>query len=425
MDYKVWLASSAFNASLKTRTFLMKKLFSVAPLALAIAAAPALAQESTEDTLKRMQQQLNSMQQQLNSAKDTGVRFNGFFSTGYARASNDAGYAGITDESEVKDLSLFALQGTFDVTQKSQIVMQLVGRGSDDWEPNVEWAYLSHRPTNNLQIRAGKMRIPFFMYSDSLEVGYAQPWARPPQSVYGPIAVTSYVGADASYNWNFDNSSLTATGFTGFTDEDGNSGDVQLRNIGGMNLTWTDYVWTVRGVAATAEAEINATRLAALVPPIITVDSQLADGDRGNFFGLGASYDDGNWQIIGEVTRVEVDGKFADTDSAYLSVGHRFGSWTPYIATGWTESKDDNERQGLFINQPQAGVVVPESILNYQRNEYSVGTRWDITPGVAIKADITHVRGLDKGFGNLNTGYMLTSNTDSTNVYTLKLESAF
>ena len=403
----------------------MKKLFTAAPLALAIAATPALAQ-STEETLERMQQQLNAMQQQLNSAKDTGVRFNGFFSTGFARASNDAGYAGITDESEVADLSLFALQGTFDVTQKSQIVMQLVGRGEDDWEPQVEWAYLSHRPTNNLQIRAGKMRIPFFMYSDSLEVGYAQPWARPPQSVYGPIAVTSYVGADASYNLNFDNSSLTATGFTGFTDEDGNSGDVQLRNVAGVNLTWTDYVWTVRGVAATAEADIDATRLAAQAAAAgVVVDTTLADGDRGNFFGLGASYDDGSWQIIGEVTRVEVDGQFADTDSAYLSVGHRFGAWTPYIATGWTESKDDNERTGLFINEPARRVVVPESILNYQRNEYSIGTRWDITPGVAIKADVTHVTGLQKGFGNLNTQHMLTSDTDSTNVYTLKIDSAF
>jgi len=406
----------------------MKRLFSVAPLALAIAATPVMAQD-TEQTLERMQQQLNAMQQQLNSARNTGVRFNGFFSTGYARASNDAGYAGITEESEVKDLSLFALQGTFDVTQKSQIVMQLVGRGADDWEPEVEWAYLSHRPTNNLQLRAGKMRIPFFMYSDSLEVGYAQPWARPPQSVYGPIAVTSYVGADASYNWNFDNSSLNANFFTGFTDEDGNSGDVQLRNIAGLNLSWTDYVWTIRGVAATAEADIDATRLGALaaqsgitLPPGIT---QLADGDRGNFYGLGASYDDGSWQIIGEVTRVEVDGKFADTDSAYLSVGHRFGSWTPYVAAGWTESKDDNERSGSFINEPASGVVVPENILNYQRNEYSVGTRWDITPGVAIKADITHVRGLEKGFGNLNTTHMLTSNPNSTNVYTLKIDSAF
>lgn len=397
----------------------MNRLLRVTPLAVAIAAMP-VAAETTEQTLAQMQQQLNSMQQQLNSARDTDVRFNGFFSTGFARASNDAGYAGITEDSEVKDLSLFALQGTFDVTQKSQIVMQLVGRGEDDWEPQVEWAYLSHRPTNNLQVRAGKMRIPFFMYSDSLEVGYAQPWARPPQSVYGPIAVTSYVGADASYNFNFENSSLTTTAFTGFTDEDGNSGDVQLRNVGGINLTWTDYIWTLRAIAATAEADIDATRLAAQAPPGVAVDSVLADGNRGNFLGLGASYDDGSWQIIGEVTRVEVDGKFADTDSAYLSVGHRFGSWTPYLAAGWTESKDDEERTGFFI--PGA---VPESILNYQRNEYSIGTRWDITPGVAIKADITHVRGLKDGYGNLNTAYMLANNPESTDVYTVKIDSAF
>ncbi|WP_417502189.1 hypothetical protein [Marinobacter sp.] len=397
----------------------MKKLLRLAPLALAIAASSASAQ-STEDTLANMQQQLNSMQQQLNAAKNDRVRFNGFFSTGVARASNDAGYTGITEKTNVADLSLLALQGTFDVTEKSQAVLQLVGRGADDWEPQVEWAYLSHRPTNNLQLRAGKMRIPFFMYSDSLEVGYAQPWARPPQSVYGPIAITSYVGADASYNFNFDNSSLTANVFTGFTDEDGTTGEVLLRNIGGVNLTWTDYVWTVRAVAATAEASIDATRLKALVPPTITVDSVLADGERGNFYGMGASYDDGSWQIISEVTRVEVDGKFADTDSAYLSIGHRFGSWMPYIGAGWTESMDDDERTGAFI--PGA---VPESILNYQRTEYSFGTRWDITPGVAIKADVTHVRGLEKGYANLNTAYMLSNNTESTNVYTLKLDSAF
>ncbi|WP_372964264.1 hypothetical protein [Marinobacter sp.] len=402
----------------------MKRFVSVAPLVLAIAAAPAMAQQSTEDTLARMQQQLNSMQQQLNSAKDTGVRFNGFFSTGYARASNDAGYAGFIDESEVNDLSLFALQGTFDVTQKSQIVMQLVGRGSDDWEPEVEWAYLSHRPTNNLQLRAGKMRLPMFMYSDSLEVGYAQPWARPPQSVYGPIAVTSYVGADASYNWNFNNSSLNANFFTGFTEEDGNSGDVQLRNIAGLNLTWTDYVWTFRGIAATAEVDIDATRLAAQAPAGADVNTILADGERGNFFGLGASYDDGSWQIIGEVTRVEVDGKFSDTDSAYLSVGHRFGSWTPYVALGWLESKDDEERLG-FVTTGGGIPLAPESILNYQREDYSVGTRWDITPGVAIKIDATHSRGFDKGTGNLNPAYILATGTNSTNVYTIKIDSAF
>ncbi|MGO1500458.1 MAG: hypothetical protein ACTHWH_04135 [Marinobacter sp.] len=86
----------------------MNKLLRLAPLALAIAASGVSAQ-STDDTLTRMQQQLNSMQQQLNAAKNDRVRFNGFFSTGVARASNDAGFAGNTEKTNVADLSLLAL----------------------------------------------------------------------------------------------------------------------------------------------------------------------------------------------------------------------------------------------------------------------------------------------------------------------------
>lgn len=408
----------------------MKRMLHLAPLALAIAANSASAQ-STDDTLARMQEQLNSMQQQLNAAKDDRVHFNGFFSTGVARANNDAGYAGITEETNVADLSLMALQGTFDVTEKSQAVLQLIGRGSDDWEPVVEWAYLSHRPTDALQLRAGKMRLPMFMYSDSLEVGYSQPWARPPQSVYGPITVKSYVGADATYTINLQNSSVTTQIFTGFTDEEGDTSQVKFRNTVGLTLSWTDYVWTLRGIAATAEATVDATRLAAVAAAnglqLVPGQSVLAEEARGNFYGIGLGYDNGTWQIISEVTRAELDGKFADTDSAYVSVGRRFGSLTPYAVVGWIESQDDDERTGAFLAQgsPAPIPAVPESILNTRRNEYSLGVRWDITPGVAIKGDVTHVTGFDNAAGGLNPAFVLTSDDDSTNVYTVKLDAAF
>lgn len=380
----------------------MKKLLHLAPLALAIAASTASAQ-STEDTLASMQQQLNSMQQQLNDAKDTGVRFNGFFSTGYARASNNAGFDGITEKSNVQDLSLFALQGSFDVTEKSEIVMQLIGRGEDDWDPQVEWAYLSYRPTNNLQLRAGKTRLPVFMLSDSLEVGYSQLWARAPQSVYGPISIKSIVGADATYTHNLNNSYVSAQLFAGHTNEDGITGNVELRNTSGLVLSWSDYVWTFRGVAATAEATIEGP-----VP-----GGYVAKDDRGNFYGLAGTYDNGTWQIATEVVRVDVDGWFANTDSAYLSIGRRFGSITPYTVIGWIESKDDDERPG------------PLSVINTRRDEYSVGVRWDITSGVAIKGDVTHVRGFETDPNGLNAAYVQGSETNSTNVYTLKIDSAF
>lgn len=409
----------------------MNKFLRVTPLALAVAAGAAGAQ-TTEETVAKMQQQLNSMQQQLNAVKNDRVRFNGFFSTGIARADNDAGFDGVTEETSVADLSLLALQGTFDVTDKSQAVLQLIGRGAEDWDPVVEWAYLSHRPTNDLQLRAGKMRLPLFMYSDSLEVGYAQPWVRPPQSVYGPLAVSSYVGADATHTLNFDGSTLTSQVFAGYTDEEGDISEVEFRNTLGLTLSWTDYLWTVRGVAVTTEATIDATRLSALAAEnglqLADGESVLADEDRGQFYGFGISYDDGVWQVISEITRAQLDGKFADTDSAYLSVARRFGALTPYAVVGWIESQDDDEREGAFLAQTAGGPipVVPESALNTSRNEYSLGLRWDITPGVAIKGDVTHVTGFDDNeAGGLNPAFVLTEDDDSTNVYTVKLDAAF
>ncbi|MBK1873210.1 hypothetical protein FE848_08245 [Marinobacter sp. 1-3A] len=385
----------------------MKKFLHFAPLALAIAAGSVSAQ-STEDTLARMQQQLDSMQQQVNTAKNDRVRFNGFFSTGVAKSSNDAGFDGITEKTSVADLSLFALQGTFDVSDKSQAVFQLVGRGAEDWDPVVEWAYLSYRPINNLQLRAGKMRLPLFMYSDSLEVGYSQPWARPPQSVYGPISIKSYVGADATYTMNLDNSAVTGQLFTGFTDEEGTTGPSELRNVFGTTLSWTDYVWTARAIVGTAQVNIDIDLNQDGVH-----EYALSDGERALFLGLGLGYDDGIWQVISEVTRAKIDGEFADTDSAYVSVGRRFGSVTPYAVIGWIESTDNDDR--TFLGPA----------LNTRRDEYSIGARWDITPGVAIKGDVTHVTGFENAAGGLDAAYVLPAGKNSTNVYTLKLDSAF
>ncbi|MDG5501471.1 hypothetical protein [Marinobacter sp. BGYM27] len=376
----------------------------VAPLALCIAASSVSAQETDAERIDKLEQRVNSLQQQATSSAADRVRLNGFFSTGYARADNDAGFADITEESEVADLSLMALQGTFSINDDTKAVMQLVSRGVQDWDTELEWAYLSHQLTNDLQIRAGKMRLPFFMYSDSLEVGYAQPWARPPQAVYGPVTVNNYVGADATYTYSLGGSAITTQLFSGFTDdpETTSGADVEFRNTVGLNAEWTDYVWKARAVVATAETNISAPGL-----------GQLADGDRGNFYGLGFGYDDGTWQVISEITRIDVDGAFTDTDSAYLTVARRINSLTPYVSVGWIESKDDDERSGL------------RTALNTNRDEYSLGMRWDVLSGVAVKFDWTYVTGFENDPGGLNAAGIIGDDLDSTNVYTVKIDSAF
>lgn len=378
----------------------MKKLYRLTPLALAIAATPALAQDSDTAALE---QRIDALQQQVNSLSNDRVRFNGFLSTGYSRASNDAGFAGIDTSSEIYDVSLMALQGSFDITDEIQAVMQIVGRGEESWEPDMEWAYLSYRPMGALQLRAGKMRQPLFMYSDFLELGYSQPWARAPQSVYGQ-SPSSYMGADAAYTFNLDASAVTTQVFGGhLEDEDEGRGViVDVRNSFGASTSWTNYVWTVRGVVSTGKLNLETSS-----------GQQLVSDESASYLGFGVSYDDGSWQIISEATRTEIDGFYADTDAAYLSVGHRFGAFTPYVVIGRVESKDNDERPAML------------AAMNTERDEYSVGVRWDVTPGVALKADWTHVTGFEDGPSGLDAQTVLAEGIDNTNVYTFKIDAAF
>ena len=102
------------------------------------------------------------------------------------------------------------------------------------------------------------------------------------------------------------------------------------------------------------------------------------------------------------------------SDAAYLSVGRRIGSITPYAVVGWTESKDDDERAGS-----------PLSALNTHRDEYSLGLRWDVLSGVAVKFDWTHARGFGDAPGGLDAASVFADELDSTNVYTVKIDSAF
>lgn len=222
---------------------------------------PAMADDSQR--IDRLEQRLDSMQKQMTESSLEKVRLNGFFSTGYTRANNDAGYDDATEKSDLETLSLFGLQGTFALGRNTEAVLQLVSRGNEEWDTELEWGYLRHQFSNGSELRAGKMRLPLFMESETLEIGYGQPWARPPEAVYDPVPVRSYLGADASYTLNLSGSSIQARTFAGHLDDDadslGQTVSVELRNITGLTANWTNYLWTFRGVYARAEATIGGT----------------------------------------------------------------------------------------------------------------------------------------------------------------------
>jgi len=112
---------------------------------------------------------------------------------------DDRRFEGYTDEVSFGEQSLVAVQPTYSFNDKLSVTSQLIGHTNSDRDSGVEWAYLSYQPNSAWHLRAGKLRTPFFIYSDSIDVGYSYPWVTAPIQIYDNYMFSTFNGASASY----------------------------------------------------------------------------------------------------------------------------------------------------------------------------------------------------------------------------------
>ena len=120
------------------------------------------------------------------------IRFNGFASIVAGKDTKDFNFrnSDYDDSINFKPQTKFALQATADLADGLIAVAQIMARGSDDFDAQFEWAYLSYEINDIHTIRVGKLRLPFYKYSDYLDVGYAYPWITPPKAMYSLLFTT-------------------------------------------------------------------------------------------------------------------------------------------------------------------------------------------------------------------------------------------
>jgi hypothetical protein len=384
-----------------------------------------MADEALEQRVNDLEQEVQVLREQNQQSAFDRISFNGFYSVGINQANNNLGYAGASDEYDFNNLTLVGLQGDFALADSTSVTVQLVARGEDDFSPDIEWAYLKHTFDNYITVRGGKLRLPMYMYSDYLEVGYAQPWARPPEEVYGFVPFNSFVGVDGSYDFEFDNSTLTLQGFWGQSEEDGTNYD----DILGANFTWSIDDFILRAVYGVTKITVDPTN---------QPDAQvLAEKNKSDFLGLGFSYDNGSLLVVSEATRATVEGGYSDVDSGYVTVGYRFGKAMPYGTIAGMKTQDDDERVNIFVPNPGYDPTLPDGptnppvvstdssfIYSGKRTSYSLGLRYDLLSNLAVKFDATLVN----GFGDTN-GLLASkvngATEDSTTVYSIVFDGVF
>ncbi|MBU2924656.1 porin [Colwellia sp. 4_MG-2023] len=352
----------------------------------------------------------------LAGSANAEITLNGFASivAGVTTASDESLY-GYDDSIDFSPDSLFALQASSDLGEGLSITAQILSRGADDWDPKFEWAYVGYQVNDNLKILAGRQRIPFYMYSDFLDVSYAYPWITPPRGVYD-VPFDTFDGIAAIYSTQLGDFDTTLHAIYGGNNSDievfDNESSADFTNFAGASLTLTRDWLTLRG--AYFQTEMNIDLLA--IKPLVDgwnglgqnhIASQIdIASDTSEFIELGFQLDFDQIIIVGEYSSLSLDDTaLPDQESYYLMAGYRFNNMMVHVTYGVDEDDQDPITLNYQIPGIPDGTAFESLPVDLQTLIYgtesldtatdedtsyiTLGLRWDFHQSAALKFEYT------------------------------------
>ncbi|MGW8391932.1 hypothetical protein [Pseudoduganella sp. HUAS MS19] len=306
-------------------------------------------------------------------------------------------------------------------------VLQVVAERklTHSWTPKVEWANVQYQVSPELSLRLGRIALPLFLSGDYRKASYALTAVRTPVELYGALPISNSDGIDASYRWTFGKvKNTTQVLFGGTSVPLSDVTRVKARKLAGISSTSSAGALTVRATAIRAELETPLLQeLFSAIRQFGPQGEVLArryepDRKRATVFSIGASYDPGNWFVMGEIGRVNARSMLGDKSAGYVSGGYRLGSFTPYGTFSKVLANTPNRVAGLdlatlpppYVPQAQRLNAELNGLLSMiaQQDSTSLGLRWDATGNAAVKLQFDHVRprsGTSGTLSNIQPGY--------------------
>ena len=322
-----------------------------------------------------------------------GITFNGFVTAAATYADQQVlpGTNAVSQDGNIENTvgftndSRFGLQISANVNPRISITGQLLARSKDENSAvKADWAFINYRVSEELRIRGGKVKLPTFLTSDYIEVGYAYPWIRPPQEVYFSNPISTINGLDLLARFRIGGSSLLVQPYYGVSrGEEGllpqevipafglPAGTIMRAgftadDLSGLNLSFGNEYFTVRG--GYLQTQVNAAAFGVFQEDV-------------NFASAGATLDWKNVVLYSEYFEREikgaVNGIFPNQKGYYGTVGYRFGGWLPHVTYGKVDDNDNPTTLGSGLPLRQESVTA--------------GLRVELGGGAALKIEAQQV----------------------------------
>lgn len=311
--------------------------------------------------------------------------------------------------------SVLGVQANLRLTERNDLVVQLVSRESprDAYQPRATLAFLSHALTPELTVRAGRLRIPFFMLSDSIDINYAQPWVRPPVEVYSLNPFADLDGIDALYRVRHQDIDIEIHPYAGrsripiYADGKG-----RMEELAGINLALArgDLALHFGHARMRLELHWGDPVNSAVTPWLLAagrndiLNEMSGDDSSATFSSAGFQWDNGRWLLIGEYARRESQRYVNSADGWHLTMGRHFGDLTPYLTLARQFEREPVVGANLVASTGVPALAAGLNAFNQSRNQaqhsISAGVRWDFMDNAAFKAEYSHVRTDEDAWGS-------------------------
>lgn len=361
--------------------------------------------------------------------------YSGFGTLGYAKSDRPYAYQRfITDRGTLMRDSLIGVQ--VDARLDPQIGATLQWKAqpslSNDhgYDATLAWAFVSYRPTNDWLFRAGKLRVPLYLYSENTDIGATFDFARLPAEMYSISPTTDLVGVSFRKNWSLSAGELSLDGFWGKTKLDirfyGRDDLGPARPAGAIfvpiDLSANGFALTLRrnndsfrfgfnhAVAKRADGgQISRYfPFVSLAPGVGYYQFQGPDvpttGSTSNTaIALGAEVGVGaGVRVIGEYARRIIHDSKVGPDGAggYVSLLKRVGRWTPYLTYAYLLSSSGPRNIYNAVNDNRVPAFIPgaaainasqragaDGIPAFDQRSVALGTSYSFNATSKIKAE--------------------------------------
>lgn len=307
--------------------------------------------------------------------------------------------------------SLVGLQVSGQINDKATATVQLIASAIDGWNISADWAYIRYQPRSDFSWKIGRLRAPFFFYSEDINVGYSFPWITAPYTVY-IIPFHSVDGVTANYSVSSHSVDFDFQVYSGGARSSLTSGvledaKIDTRDQFGVILQATWKSWIARtglhqtnlsmdfsGLeqGAQYDALINGLRNAGYEK--VAENLQL-NNDKSNFADVALQYDDGKFFGVIESTYFTSYDKtpISNILNYYVSAGIRQDKMQYVLTYEHSMAEDPDIKDGLPTNSiyyALADLAIAEFKPGVTRS-MTAGLRWDFADRMAFKFETLYI----------------------------------